>query len=130
KGHKPVLVPQNGSAPDPQMLNRRLLHLQGFDVLGKVCHALLHLTLVSTTHTPKQRSQNRYLLGSARGKLGFVADGGRNFQRGTFPSVVLAQQGKVGGRNLQRAGRGPSTFAVRSMANGTVCRVHTLAGYS
>ena len=52
-----------------------------------------------------------------------------DFQRGILPSVVLAQQGKVGGRNLQRAGRGTAAFAVRSMANGTVCRVHVLAGY-
>lgn len=31
-----------------------LLRLQGFDVVGKVRHPLLHFTLVSTAHIPKQ----------------------------------------------------------------------------
>src|SRR5208337_1688128 len=118
-----------GSARIHRWSAARLLRLQRFDVLGEVYHALLHLTLVSTTHTPKRRSPHRHLLGSVRGSSGFAADGGRDSYRGIFPSVVLAQQGKVGGRNLQRAGRGTSAFAVDSMANGTVCGVHFLARY-
>src|SRR5271169_4741250 len=102
---------------------KSLLRLQGLDVLGKVRHALLHLTLVSMADVPEQRSPHRHFLGSVRRKIGFVADGGRDLQSGIFPSVVLAERGKVGGRNLQRAGRGASAFAVRSMANSAVCCV-------
>src|ERR1019366_877989 len=90
KGHKPALMPQPAQRRIQRCSAARLLHLQGFDVLGKVYHALLHLTLVSTTHTPKQRSPHRHLLGSVHGKIGFVADGERDFHREIFPSVVLA----------------------------------------
>ena len=128
QGHKDALVPnriraQSGDAPAPALL---LLHR--FDVMSKVHHALLHLTFVSTADTPKQRSPHRHLLRSVRGKSSFAANAGRDFQRGILASVGLAQQGKVGGRNLQRAGCRSAAFAVRSMANSTVGRVHFLAG--
>jgi len=90
-GHTRALVPRPVLRPVHRCSTDDLLRLQGFDVLAKVRHPLLHLSLVSTTHTPKQRSPHRHLLGSMRGKSGFVADGGRDFQRGILPSVVLGQ---------------------------------------
>ncbi len=63
-----------------------------------------------------------------RRRRGFAADGSLDFQGRIFSSVVLRQQGKVGGRHFQSAGGGTSAFAVDAMANGTLGRVHLLAG--
>src|SRR5271165_2020021 len=69
-----------------------LLRLQRFDVLGKVRHALLYLTLVPMAHIHEQRSPHRHLLGAMCGNIGFTPDGARDFQGGIFSSIALAQQ--------------------------------------
>ena len=44
---------RNRFSPGKKMFLRRLLRLQGFDVLSEVCHALLHFTLVAIAHMPE-----------------------------------------------------------------------------